>query len=124
MAPYAIHNTTILLHLSTLARHTANIGSSPAIVLMICSPEDATDSSLALPRLILQGKVAPITGARLEATKQACLRNIPDAEPLFSFGYFQLFKMAPLHIHWVGGFGKACKIPLEKWASISHIEPS
>ena len=91
---------------------------------MICTPETAADSPLALPRFSLQGKVAPITGKRLEVAKQVYLKNVPDAEPLFSFGDFQLFEMVPSHIHWVGGFGKARKIPLEKWVSVSHIEPS
>jgi putative heme iron utilization protein len=122
MAPYAIHNASVLLHLSKLARHTANIESSPAIGLMICTPETPADSILALPRLSLQGKVIPIAGARLEIAKQTYLKNVPDAEPLFSFGDFQLFEMTPSHIHWVGGFGKARKIPLEKWQHISHIQ--
>jgi hypothetical protein len=101
-----------------LARHTANIESSPTIGLMICTPETPADSPLALPRLSLQGKVAPITGERLEVTKQAYLKNVPDAEPLFSFGDFQLFEMTPLHIHWVGGFGSARKIAVSDWRAL------
>ncbi len=124
MAPYAIHNATILLHLSKLARHTANIDKSSSIGLMICTPETAADSPLALPRLSLQGEVMLIGDLQLEAAKTAYLNAIPDAESLFSFADFRLFQFTPSRIHWVGGFGKARNISLEKWQVISHLDAS
>ncbi|MES0372291.1 MAG: pyridoxamine 5'-phosphate oxidase family protein, partial [Mariprofundaceae bacterium] len=44
MAPYAIHQGHILLHLSKLAKHTANIADHPKVGLMLCTPETAADS--------------------------------------------------------------------------------
>jgi putative heme iron utilization protein len=118
MAPYAIHNATILLHLSKLARHTANIESSPTIGLMICTPETPADSPLALPRLSLQGKATPVGETEFKSAKSAYLKAIPDAEPLFSFADFSLFQLIPSAIHWVGGFGSARKIAVSDWRAL------
>jgi len=120
MAPYAVHQGNVLLHLSRLARHSANIETSPDAGLMVCTPETATSSPLALPRLSLQGKVDLVSDEQLEAAKAAYLKNIPDAEPLFSFGDFRLFQVTPTFIHWVGGFGKARKVTPEQWRKLTH----
>jgi hypothetical protein len=124
MAPFTIYHGTALLHLSKLARHTSNIEKCSSIGLMICTPEDAADSPLALPRLSLQGKATPVGKKEFESAKSAYLKVIPDAEPLFSFTDFRLFQFTPSSIHWVGGFGKARNISLEKWQNISHIHDS
>lgn len=119
MAPFAIHEGDILLHLSKLAAHTMNIENSAAIGLMICTPETEADSPLALPRLSLQGEATPVTEDGLEAAKAAYLSAIPYAESLFGFGDFRLFKFKPESIHWVGGFGRARKVTQGQWYNIT-----
>ena len=79
MAPYALHGESVLLHLSKLARHTANIEAHSTAGFMICTPETAIDSPLALPRLSLQGHVVPVPADEMVLAKQAYLHNIPDA---------------------------------------------
>ncbi|PJA33712.1 MAG: hypothetical protein CO187_00910 [Zetaproteobacteria bacterium CG_4_9_14_3_um_filter_53_7] len=118
MAPFAIHNGNILLHLSKLAKHAANIENNPNIGLMICTPEAQASSPLALPRLSVQGEARLVPDERLASARAVYLKNIPDAEQLFSFGDFRLFQLAPAQIHWVGGFGKARKISLDQWLAI------
>jgi len=115
MAPFALHDGALLLHLSALARHRANIERSPTIGLMICALEQSDASPLALPRLSMQGAVSPVPDADLAAARAAYLRRIPDAEPLFSFADFRLFRFAPEQIHWVGGFGQARKLDSQQW---------
>jgi len=122
MAPYALHNGHLLLHLSSLAAHSSNITKNQTIGLMICAPEVAGESPLALPRLSLQGEATAVSEADYEVAKQGYIEAIPDAEPLFSFGDFRLFKFTPSHIRWVGGFGKARDIPLAKWLEVFHID--
>jgi len=122
MAPFAIHQGNVLLHLSKLAKHTANIETNPTIGLIICTPETAAGSPLALPRLSFQGEVTPVADETFKAAKQAYLNVIPDAEPLFSFADFQFFEMRPSYIRWVGGFGKARSIAIETWYKL--MEPS
>jgi len=115
MAPFAIYQGNIVLHLSTLARHTKNITNHANVGFMICTPETASHSPLSLPRLSLQGNIIPVASEAFEAGKQAYLKHIPDAEPLFSFADFGLFQITPSYIQWVGGFGSARSISPNNW---------
>jgi len=120
MAPYAVYHGKVLLHLSKLAKHTGNIERVPNIGLMICTPEMSGESPLALARLSLQGQVSKVADEQLIAAKEVYLKSIPDAEALFSFTDFQLFQFTPESVHWVGGFGKARKVSLQKWQTITQ----
>ena len=117
-APFALYEDSILLHLSTLARHTTNLGAHPAAGFMICTPETAMPSPLALPRLSLQGNVSPLADTAREQAKHAYLSKLPEAESLFGFADFRLFRLLPARIHWVGGFGSAREIPLSAWSKL------
>jgi len=119
MAPFALYHGCVLLHLSRLARHTANIAAHPTVGFMICTPETTMDSALALPRLSLQGSMIPVPAEELAPARQAYLHNIADAEPLFGFADFRLYRLDPTHIHWVGGFGSARSISPALWHEIT-----
>lgn len=119
MAPFAIHQRHILLHLSQLAAHSTNIENCNNVGLMICTPETSGSSPLSLPRLALQGEVRPVADDEFEQSKATYLRAISDAEPLFGFGDFCLFQFKAARIHWVGGFGRARRITPGQWQSIT-----
>jgi len=118
MAPFAVYQGSIILHLSTLARHTKNIANDHHVGFMICTSETEGRSPLALPRLSIQGKIEPVSDELLKASKAAYIERIPDAEQLFSFADFTLFHITPSHIQWVGGFGSARKIDVESWSAL------
>jgi putative heme iron utilization protein len=115
MTPFAIDRGDILLHLSTLARHTKNIQQRAEVGFMVCTPESEADSPLALSRISFQGCVALVPDAELESAKAVYLSRIPDAEPLFDFSDFSLFRLRVTDVFWVGGFGSARKIGLKTW---------
>ncbi|HXH72764.1 MAG TPA: pyridoxamine 5'-phosphate oxidase family protein [Mariprofundaceae bacterium] len=121
MAPYAVWQGDVLLHLSRLARHTANIARDPRIGLMICTPETMAESPLALPRISLSGIASIVDEQRLAEGRSAYLQRIPDAEALFSFPDFRLFRVDIQHIHWVGGFGMARSIPRQGWRDLFGV---
>jgi len=115
MAPFAIYQGNILLHLSSLARHRKNILNQPNVGFMICTPETEMQSPLALPRLNMQGKIELVPDAFLSAGKEAYIERIPDADPLFDFADFKLFQIVLNDMQWVGGFGSARKLSIENW---------
>ncbi|MDX8396011.1 MAG: pyridoxamine 5'-phosphate oxidase family protein [Mariprofundaceae bacterium] len=119
MTPFTYDQHGLLLHLSTLARHTSNLTQSPQAGFMICTPESEADSPLALPRLSLNGRVEVLTAADVEQERACYLSRISDAAPLFEFADFQLYRFSISHIYWVGGFGSARKVPLNSWQKIS-----
>jgi len=118
MCPYAVFKGDIVLHLSGLARHSQNIQNHAQVGLMICTPETPDSSPLALPRLSITGIIKAVSEEHQTACQQVYLDKIPDAEPLFSFPDFTLYTVQPEALFWVGGFGKARKIPLETWKSL------
>jgi len=115
MAPYALYHDSVLLHLSRLARHTANIQAHPMSGFMVCAPEPSMASPLALPRLSLQGNINPVPSEEQIPAQKIYLRAIAEARPLFDFADFQLFRLEVINIRWVGGFGSARDIPLSAW---------
>lgn len=122
MAPYALQNGDVLLHLSRLARHTSNIVRDARLGLMICTPEIQSDSPLALPRISLEGNVVVVTEEEYAEARRDYLQHIPDAEPLFSFPDFRLFRLDVEKAHWVGGFGMARTISREGWYGLFEGE--
>lgn len=119
MTPFAMDQGDILMHLSTLARHTKNIQRQTEVGFMVCTPESEADSPLALPRISFQGSVSLVPKTELEAAKAVYLSRIPDAEPLFEFSDFALFRLSVTDVFWVGGFGSARKIGLKTWKNNS-----
>jgi len=118
MAPFAIYQGNILLHLSSLARHSKNILNQPNVGFMVCTPETEEQSPLALPRLSIQGKIELVSDAFLNASKTAYLQRVPDAEQLFSFADFKFFQIVPCDMQWVGGFGSARKVNVGRFQKI------
>ena len=119
MAPFAMDQGDIILHLSKLARHTGNITDHPKVGFMICTPESAADSPLSLPRLSLQGDIEAVSDDEYDRVKAIYIETIPDAEPLFEFPDFRLFRLTPSFIYWVGGFGSARSIAPRDWHTLS-----
>lgn len=115
MTPFAMDQGDILLHLSTMARHTRNIQRQAEVGFMVCAPESEVDSPLALPRISFHGHVALVQETELEAARAAYLSRIPDAERLFEFADFSLYRLTVTDVYWVGGFGSARKIGLAAW---------
>lgn len=118
MCPYAVYKDDIILHLSGLAKHSKNIQHNQHVGLMICTPETPDSSPLALARIGFTGIIEAVPQAEHEAYQQAYLKHIPNAEPLFSFPDFTLYRIKVDTVHWVGGFGKARKVPTDTWKSL------
>jgi hypothetical protein len=118
MCPYAAYRGDIVLHLSGLAKHSKNIEQHPQVGFMVCTPETKADSPLALPRISLTGMIEVVPQTEQQAYQQAYTHHIPDAVPLFSFPDFTLYRIQIDNVQWIGGFGKARKVPLQTWKSL------
>ena len=123
MAPFALFEGDLLLHLSGLARHTKNLELSSAAGFMICAPEADGESILSLARVSLQGDLRPVSDQSLEAAKAAYLKAVAEAEPLFDFADFRLFRFSVTEIYWIGGFGSARALTLPQWRGVLSGRP-
>ncbi len=99
----------LLLHLSRLAPHTRNLLTYPAASLVISAPDIGGGDPQQLPRISFVGELEPIVGDSEEylVGRERYLRRLPDAERLFSFSDFILFRLIPHEARFVGGFAAA-----------------
>lgn len=98
---------TVDIFLSRLARHTKNIIKNPSVSLLVMEskPEAPIHEKM---RATLMGQAVPVqekeTFTRL---KQAYLKKFPRAEVFFTLPDFTFYRIEPVEIHWIAGFGKA-----------------
>ncbi|HSG95981.1 MAG TPA: pyridoxamine 5'-phosphate oxidase family protein [Afifellaceae bacterium] len=115
---------TIVLLLSDLAVHTANLKTDPRASLLIvgrCSDigepasraeadvsSNASDDPLTLPRLTLVGHVALASDP--DIASPVYLDRHPGASGYAGFGDFRIYRFAPQSVHLVAGFGRIADI--------------
>jgi hypothetical protein len=79
----------------------------PRVSLMVMAAQ--ADSPQSRARVTIQGDATPLPpDADAYASARACyLSRFPDAEHIFELGDFTLFRIAPVRLRVVGGFGQA-----------------
>ncbi len=111
MVAYAVDTQLgcLYLHLSALAAHTKELLRQPAAALVISECDSGSGDPQQLARLTLrvQGEVIERSGIEYEGAKQCYLQRLPDAEQLFGFSDFRLFRLGVKGGRFVGGFGQA-----------------
>ena len=111
MVPYALaaDGSGFIVHVSELAAHTKDMLADARVSLLVCEDEGAGKSPLALMRLTVQGEARRLTpdAAELPGLRAAYLARFPDAEPMFGFGDFSMFRIRPEAARFVAGFGQA-----------------
>ena len=111
----------ILMHLSTLAKHTRNLLERPHAALSISEVDDGRDDPQTLTRLSLEGTAAVIDreSGDYQAAAKCYLRRLPLAAPRFDFGDFNLFSLNIHASQYVGGFARAFRISPQELRQIS-----
>lgn len=119
MVPFAMPpgGTDFFIHVSGLATHTADMLAHPRVSLMVMATQ--ADSPQSRARVTIQGDATPLPpDADAYASARACyLSRFPDAEHIFELGDFTLFRIAPVRLRVVGGFGQAFSSDAEDFAS-------
>ncbi len=113
----------LILHLSRLAKHTRNLEVEPAVSLALSEPDDGQGDPQQLARLTLEGTIEPVSSdnpdyARLKALY---LQRLPDAEMLFQFSDFSLFRFAPQSGRYVEGFASSHAVNAEKLRAAADV---
>ena len=100
--PYLVdHDGSLLILISTLAEHTKNILADPRVSLITHSQDN--------PHIQAQGRVTVVgTVTRVsdrEGAGKRYLRYFPEARTYFDMHDFQFYRINPLAIRYIGGFG-------------------
>ena len=99
----------LLMHLSSLAEHTRNLARNPAASILLAEPDDGRADPQELARISLVGEVRLLArdDPAHDASRRCYLARLPQAEPRFEFGDFNLYALRPARAQFVGGFARA-----------------
>lgn len=102
ITPYLVdHDGSLLILISALAEHTKNIQNDPRVSLITHNQDD--------PHIQTQGRITLVGNASLfedrEQAGKRYLRYFPEAQTYFDMPDFNFFRIVPLALRYIGGFG-------------------
>jgi putative heme iron utilization protein len=102
ITPYLVdHDGSLLILISALAEHTKNILHDPRVSLITHNQEDA--------HIQTQGRLTVVGSAALDTKREQAgkryLRYFPEAQTYYDMPDFQFYRIAPLALRYIGGFG-------------------
>jgi len=106
-----------LLLLSELAEHTQNLAHAAEASLLLAEPLDRHRQPLALGRVSLLGPCRRVEPADREATRATFLAAQPDASYYVDFKDFAFYRLEPIALRYVGGFGRMSWVTPEEYAA-------
>ena len=113
ITPYLVdHDGSLLILISSLAEHTKNIGYDPRTSLITHDQRD--------PHIQTQGRVTVVGNAMLAANREQAgmryLRYFPEAQTYLAMHDFSFYRIVPLALRYIGGFGKIHWVNMEDYA--------
>ncbi|MDR0478205.1 MAG: pyridoxamine 5'-phosphate oxidase family protein [Burkholderiaceae bacterium] len=122
MTPYAIDaaQRCLVIHVSGLAAHTANMAAHPRVSVLVAAGETAQAPVHDLARVTLEGIArtpAPESPEHASA-RAAYLARFPDAEMMTALPDFRFVTLAIIGARQVAGFGVARSVTPEEIAKI------
>ena len=125
MVPFAIDTDyrRFILHVSSLAPHTQNMGADANVSLLIMRAEAANESVHDLPRVSLSGLAhrLEVNSDSWKVARLRYLQRFPEAEPMTTLGDFQFFGVDPLDGRFIAGFGAAHLVRQDHWDGVLSV---
>ncbi|MBS4099035.1 MAG: pyridoxamine 5'-phosphate oxidase family protein [Sulfuricella sp.] len=109
------HNPLFLM--SGLAEHTKNLAADPRCSFLVNTAQDGNVQTGA--RLTLIGNISPV-----EADKGLVarfLRYHPATEQYLSLGDFTFYRLEPIKLRYIGGFGQAGWLDQAEWQGAAAL---
>jgi len=113
ITPYLVdHDGSLLILISTLAEHTKNILHDPRVSMITHDQRD--------PHIQTQGRVTVLGNAEQEPGREQAglryLRYFPEAGSYFAMHDFSFYRIRPMAIRYIGGFGRIHWVDMENYA--------
>ena len=113
ITPYLVdHDGSLLILISTLAENTKNIGQDSRVSLITHDQRD--------PHIQTQGRVTMLGNAgqvpEREQTGLRYLRYFPEAARHFAMHDFSFYRIRPMAVRYIGGFGRIHWVDMENYA--------
>ncbi|MDD2701999.1 MAG: pyridoxamine 5'-phosphate oxidase family protein [Sideroxydans sp.] len=112
ITPYMVeHDGSLLILISGLAEHTKNILNDSRVSLITHNQDD--------PHIQTQGRATVVGHAVYQQDRAGCgkryLRYFPEAQTYFDMADFNFYRITPLAIRFIGGFGDIHWVKTEKY---------
>ncbi|RIL05612.1 MAG: hypothetical protein DCC71_09820 [Proteobacteria bacterium] len=115
LAPFAMTlEARPLLYVSRLAEHTRNLAADPRCCLTVIEAAHGDDRQ-ALGRASLLGEAHQLPDAERAAAAERWFSLFPEQEAYEQFGDFAFWRIEPLRVRWIGGFGEIRWIERDAW---------
>lgn len=125
MVAYALASdfSAFYIHVSRLGKHTGDMENDPHVSLLITETDDGRADPQTLVRLSIRGRaeVLPRSNPGYAQIKSIYLARFPEAEPLFSLGDFNIWKITPKGGRFIAGFGRAFNLVPEALIKVSTL---
>jgi hypothetical protein len=129
MVPFALDpvcagTPCVVLHISALAAHTANLQADARASLLITAAEVPDAPVHDLPRItldVLASTPAPDSPAGRSA-HAAYVRRFPEAEFMTALGDFRFITLVPTGARQIAGFGSARTVGAEELAQVLAMD--
>jgi putative heme iron utilization protein len=122
MVPFALApgGSPLIIHVSGLATHTADMLAHPRVSLLVMdeSRADVTAQARARVSLHCEAQVLPREGEVYGQARADYLARFPDSAITFELGDFRVVLLRPVAARLVAGFGRAYSLvgaQLEGW---------
>ena len=105
LMPYALDSAGRPIFLiSNMAMHTQNLKADPRASLFV-SQASTDGDPLGAARATLIGNAEPVTADDLPAVREQYLARHPNSRYWVDFADFGFFRLEPIDVYYVGGFG-------------------
>ena len=125
MVAYAVADdfSAFYIHVSKLGKHTTDMERDPHVSLLIIEKDDDRADPQTLARVSIRGMAEILSRTRSEYAeiRNIYLERFPEAERLFSFGDFNIWKITPKGGRYVAGFGRAFNLVPEALIKVSKL---
>jgi heme iron utilization protein len=104
-----------LFLLSELAEHTGNLLACADASVLLTEPLDKHDQPLALGRVTLLGPCKRVDANEIAAVRAVFLAQQPSASYYVDFDDFAFYRLEPVALRYVGGFGRMSWVTAEDY---------
>lgn len=104
-----------LLLLSQLAEHTQNLGHDANASILLTEETPPGTSPLSRGRVTLLGPCRPVSAPERDAIAAIFLAVHPDAAQYASFKDFAYYRLEPVALRYVGGFGRMSWVSADEY---------
>ncbi|WP_018693121.1 HugZ family pyridoxamine 5'-phosphate oxidase [Algicola sagamiensis] len=105
----------LIIYISDLAQHTKNIATNPKVSMTIF--DGSKDDSQANGRVTVLGDAVRLTKEEGDALKEEYFALFPQARAYEKAHDFFFFRITPVRVRYIGGFGRIHWVNKEYWST-------